>query len=176
MAGVIENYSKFEVRAVVRFLHAEGVSQSEIHHRLVSVYGQNVFSRKEVAVWCNKFKHGQTALNDDDPQKHRGRSRTSHTDENCVIVEGLIREVRRVKIHEIAEMTGIAKSTVHEIISDLNFGKVSARLVLKMLTEEHKSKRMAASLENLCCYQDGESFMKSIITGDENLRVHPTVK
>jgi hypothetical protein len=26
------------------FLQAEGVGQSEIHHRLVSVYGQNVFS------------------------------------------------------------------------------------------------------------------------------------
>jgi hypothetical protein len=50
MAGVIENYSKFEVRAVVRFLQADGVSQSEVHLRLVSVYGQNVFSRKEVSV------------------------------------------------------------------------------------------------------------------------------
>jgi hypothetical protein len=88
---VIENYSKFEVHTVVRFLHVEGVSQSEIHCKLVSVYGQNVFSRKEVAVWCNKFKDGKTALNDD-PQKHRGRPRTVHTDENCVTVEGLIRE------------------------------------------------------------------------------------
>jgi hypothetical protein len=51
-------------------------------------------------------------------------------------------------------MTGIAKSAVHKIISDLNFRKVSARWVLKMLTEEHKSKRIAASFENLCCYQD----------------------
>jgi DNA-binding IclR family transcriptional regulator len=43
-----------------------------------------------------------------------------------VIVEGLIREDQRVKVCEIAEVTGIAKSTVHEIISDLNFRKVSA--------------------------------------------------
>jgi hypothetical protein len=47
-------------------------------------------------------------------------------------------------------VTGIAESTVHEIISDLNFHKVSA------------------SLENLCHYQDeGESFMESIVKGDE---------
>jgi histone-lysine N-methyltransferase SETMAR len=45
---------------------------------------------------------------------------------------------------------------------------MSGRLVLKMLTMEHKSQRMAASLENLCHYQDeGESFMESIITGDK---------
>jgi hypothetical protein len=47
MAGVIENYSKFEVRTVVRFLQAGGVSQSEIHRRLVSVYGQNVFGQRK---------------------------------------------------------------------------------------------------------------------------------
>jgi hypothetical protein len=76
-------------------------------------------------VWCSKFKDGQTSLNDD-PQKHKGRPRTSHTDENCVIVDGLIRENRRVKVHEVAEVTGIAKSTIHEIISDLNFHKMSA--------------------------------------------------
>jgi hypothetical protein len=43
-------------------------------------------------------------------------------------------------------VTGISKSTVHEIITDLNFCKVSARWVLKMLTKEHKSKRMDALL------------------------------
>jgi hypothetical protein len=39
-AGVIENYSEFDVRFVVMFLQVEGMS----HHRLMSVYGQNVFS------------------------------------------------------------------------------------------------------------------------------------
>jgi hypothetical protein len=97
-------------------------------------------------VWCNKFKDGRTTLSDN-PQKHGGRPRTSHTDENSVIVEGLIREARRVKVREIDEVTGIAKSTVHEITSDLNFPKLSASWVPKMLTERHKSERMAASLE-----------------------------
>jgi hypothetical protein len=47
---------------------------------------------------------------------HRSRPRTSHSDEYCVIVEGLIREERRVEVREIAEVTGITKSTVLEII------------------------------------------------------------
>jgi hypothetical protein len=75
---------------VVRFLQVEGMSLGEIHCRQVSVYGQNVFSRKEVSVYYIKFKDGRTELNDD-PEKHRGRSRASHTDENCVIVEGFIK-------------------------------------------------------------------------------------
>jgi predicted transcriptional regulator len=64
---------------------------------------------------------------------------TSHTDENCATAEGLIREDQRVKVRQIAEVTGLSKSTVHEIISDLKFHIVSACWVLKMLTKEHKS-------------------------------------
>jgi hypothetical protein len=92
----------------------------------------------------------------------------------------MIGEDQRVKVREIAEVTGIAKSTVHEIIPDLNFRKLSAHWVPKMLTEKHKckckcqkkkkkkKKKKAASLENLCSYQDeGEFFAESIITGDE---------
>jgi hypothetical protein len=37
-----------------------------------------------------------------------------------------------------------------------------------MLNEKHKSKRMAASLENLCHYKDeGESFLENIDVADE---------
>jgi hypothetical protein len=90
MASVIENYSKFEVCVVNIFLQAEGVSQNEIHHSLVNVYGQKVCNRKEVSMWCNKFDDDRSTLNDD-PDKPKCRPRTLHTDENCVIVEGLIR-------------------------------------------------------------------------------------
>jgi hypothetical protein len=89
MASVTENDSKFEVHTVVRFSQAEGVNQSDIHRRLVSACGQNVFSQREVSVWCNKFKDGRMALNDD-PQKHRGRPRMTLM--KIVTVEGLIRE------------------------------------------------------------------------------------
>jgi hypothetical protein len=92
MAGVTENYSGFEVRSVVRFLQAEGVGRREIHRRLVNVYGQKVFSRKEESVCSIKFAYGRKALNDDQ-EKHRDRQRTSNTDENCVIVEGLMKKI-----------------------------------------------------------------------------------
>jgi hypothetical protein len=81
LAAVAENYSKLVVPMVVRFLQAEGVSQSKINHRLASVYGQIVFSCKEGFLWCNKFTDGRMALNFV-PEKHKGGPRTSHTDEN----------------------------------------------------------------------------------------------
>jgi hypothetical protein len=42
MAGVVEKYPEFEVP--VTFLQAERASQHKIHHMIVSVYGQNIFS------------------------------------------------------------------------------------------------------------------------------------
>jgi hypothetical protein len=53
---VIENDSEFEVR----FLQAEGMSQSEILRVLASAYGQNFFSRKTSVV--QKCRDGRTAL------------------------------------------------------------------------------------------------------------------
>jgi hypothetical protein len=53
----------------------------------------------------------------------RDRPRTSHTDGNGVIVEGLIREDGRIKVNEVTELTGFAKCAVPEI-KDLNFCEV----------------------------------------------------
>jgi hypothetical protein len=38
------------------------------------------------------------------------------TDENCAIVSGLTIEYPRIKVCLVAEVNGIARSTVHEII------------------------------------------------------------
>jgi hypothetical protein len=97
MDGVTENYSKFEVRDMVRFLKAEELSQIENHRRLV--FKTKTFSVERKCLWLNSFKEGRTALNDV-PEKHKIKPRTSHTDENFVIVEGLIKKNRRVKVSE----------------------------------------------------------------------------
>jgi hypothetical protein len=49
-----------------------------------------------MSLWFNKFKGYETALHDD-PEKHGGRPRASQTEEICVIVEGLIREIEESK-------------------------------------------------------------------------------
>jgi hypothetical protein len=157
MAGVTENYSKYEVREMIRFLQVEGASHSEIHRRLVSDYGQKSFSRKEVSVWCNKFRGGRTTLNDDS-EKHRGILMTSHTDENSVFVEGWIKKDRRVKVPEIAEVNGIAESIVHEIISDLNLRRVHNRWVPKMPSKEHKTEGWLLELKIFAVIKTKESM------------------
>ena len=44
----ISNPDECEVRGVIRFLQAENVTASEIHRRLVAVYGEHVMNAASV--------------------------------------------------------------------------------------------------------------------------------
>ena len=50
MNAPISNPADCEVRGVIQFLQAENVRPSEIHRRLVAVYGKNVMNAN---VWQN---------------------------------------------------------------------------------------------------------------------------
>jgi hypothetical protein len=76
-----------------------------------------------------------------------------HTDENCVIIKGLVREDQRAKVCEIAEVTGIDKALFMKI-----GGMVVVVVVVNIL--DLNVHRMAASLKICYCY-------KSIVVGDE---------
>ncbi|GIY95204.1 hypothetical protein CEXT_671791 [Caerostris extrusa] len=45
MARHLENWSRLEVRAAVRFLWADNVSASDIHSQIVKVYGEEAISK-----------------------------------------------------------------------------------------------------------------------------------
>ncbi|GFV37210.1 HTH_48 domain-containing protein [Trichonephila clavipes] len=55
----------------------------------------------------------------------------------------------------------------------LKFRKLCARWVLRLLTEEHKLKRMACALDFLDRYhEEGDQFLERIVTGDETWVSH----
>ncbi|GFN81199.1 histone-lysine N-methyltransferase SETMAR [Plakobranchus ocellatus] len=185
MATPIKEWSKLEVRAVVRFLFSKGTKPSEIHKQIAETYGEGAMSRSRVYQWCTWFGEGRTSLGD---EPKSGRPKTSTNEENTTRVDELIRCDRRMKIREIALKLEIPKSTVHEIVHDtLGYRKVSARWVPKMLTEDHKLQRVEISLRLLQrCQQDNgdedttqfgvgpggdfqanNSLFDNLITGDE---------
>jgi len=53
-ATSITEYSRCEVRSVIRFL-AQGVIPTEIHRRLVKTYGPDVMNRQNVTKWVGEF-------------------------------------------------------------------------------------------------------------------------
>jgi transposase len=68
MDTVIAAPTSCEVRAVIRFLHAEGQSTAQIHRRLYRVYGDNVMSDSCVREWCRKFRDERTDVHDEGGQ------------------------------------------------------------------------------------------------------------
>jgi hypothetical protein len=64
MAVSIQNPTKCEVRTVIRFLHAKGETAAEIHRQLLSVYGEDVMNRQNVARWCREFEAGRNDVHD----------------------------------------------------------------------------------------------------------------
>ena len=52
---------------------------------------------------------------------------------------------------------------------------MSTRWVPKMLTDDHKTKRMGSALKFLTCYtKEGDEFLDSIVTGEETWVFHHT--
>jgi hypothetical protein len=68
------------------------------------------------------------------------------------------------------------QSHLQEIVSDkLQFWKLCACWVPKMLTKEHKLKRQASTLDFLTWYTEkGDNFLSCVVTGDETRVWHTT--
>ena len=64
MDAPISNPADCEVRGVIQFLQAENVRPSEIHQRLVAVYGKHVMKAASVRKWCTMFTNGRTDVHD----------------------------------------------------------------------------------------------------------------
>ncbi|GFS05988.1 histone-lysine N-methyltransferase SETMAR [Elysia marginata] len=151
MATPIKDWSKLEVRAVVRFFFSKGIRHSEIHKQIAETYGEGAMSRSRVYQWCTWFEEGRTIL-DDEPKS--GRSKSSTNKENTTRVDELIKCERRMKIRKIPLNLEIPTSTVHEIVHDtFGYRKVCARWVPKVLSEDYKLQRVEISRLPLRCQQ-----------------------
>jgi hypothetical protein len=51
-----DNPASYEIRAVIRFLHAKNVGAAEMHCELCAVYDENVMSEGTVRQRCRMFK------------------------------------------------------------------------------------------------------------------------
>uniref|UniRef100_A0A670ZEW1 Histone-lysine N-methyltransferase SETMAR n=1 Tax=Pseudonaja textilis TaxID=8673 RepID=A0A670ZEW1_PSETE len=121
--------------------------------------------------WCIKFKNGQTKVHD---EQRSGRP-SIVTDELVVKVNDKIHENCCFTVTELSiSFPQISHGLLHEIVTQkLGYHRFCARWVPKILTGNHKSQRMAASLTFLYSYdKDGDSFLDRIVTGDETWVKH----
>ena len=78
--------SKEEQGGVIRFLTAEGVGGTDIHHRMSQVYGEHCMSLARLKAWHKRFREGRVSLADD------AQSGTPYriTDDIIQLVDGLV--------------------------------------------------------------------------------------
>ncbi|UYV79402.1 hypothetical protein LAZ67_17002480 [Cordylochernes scorpioides] len=152
------NVSTCEFRSVIRFFTAKNETAINIHRNLVSVYGEGCMSI----------------------QMRSGRSVTATDNAAVAAVRNVVEADRRVTIDEIMIRLPpgieIGRSSIGTIMSVvLNFRKVCARWVPRLLSENHKQQRMEAArafLEML--RRDGDQLFSHIVTGDESWVHHST--
>ena len=78
------------------------------------------------------------------------------------------------RVHHI--IPKVSKTTIHEAVTEkLGYRKLCARWVPKLLTDDHKTKRMGSELKFLMHYtQEGDEVLDSIVTGDVTWVFHHT--
>jgi len=166
MCAVINNPASCEVRAVIWFLLARNNNAAKIHRHLCEVYGPNVMSDSKVRQWCRLFKEGRMNVHD---EERSGRPSVIK-DDMVEKVNTTIRGNCRFTISELSfEFPQVSRSVIYNIVSEkLGYKKLCARWVPKMLTDEHKQKRLAAAHQFLQHHQiEGDQSLDHIVTGDE---------
>jgi len=158
--------TKFEYRAVIKFLLKEGCNVTAIHRRLVAVYGDSAPNYCTVTRWFNEFKRGRQSLKDD-PQS--GQPSDAVNPISIVAVKKLIMVNRRVKVSEIITELQISAGSVDNIIHEhVHMSKVSSCWVPRNLNVHDRQQRVASCQEFLHLYtSDKENFCRRLVTGDE---------
>lgn len=157
---------KEQYRSVIRFLFLEGKTRSEIKERLDAVYGDSSPSMATVKNWFNEFQRGRTSVFDD---PRPGAPKTATTEENVKKINNLVLADRRLKVREIADIVGISKDRVGNILHEiLGMRKLSARWVPRLLTPENKRNRETISEQCLALFQrNPKEFLRRFVTVDE---------
>jgi histone-lysine N-methyltransferase SETMAR len=150
---------------IIKFLTKEGVTPSEIFTRLQAQFGDECLSQPRVFSWVKSFREGQDHVEN---EPHARRPRTVNP-ENVLKIGELIRANRRVTVLELSQEVGISVGSVEEILhNELKVSKVSARWVPRLLSPEHRERRLVAVTQLLQRYErEGAEFLDSIVTCDE---------
>ena len=122
-------------------------------------------SRTRVFEWHKRFKSGREEV-EDDPKS--GRPSTSKTAENIERVNTLVCRDWRLTVRMLAYELEMNRQTVRTILTDnLGMRKVCAKMVPKLLTDDHKEHRVKVCRDILEKIDEEPEFLGKVITGDE---------
>jgi hypothetical protein len=149
------------------------VKPADIHRQICEVYGENAMRDGMVRKWVRQFNEGHENMHD---EARSGRPSVVNDNLVCV-VDSKVNEDRRFTISSLSlHFPQISRTILYEIVSDrLNYRKLCSRWVLKMLSEEHKTKRAGSALTFLTRYsvQDDEFLRLLSVPAFEEVPCRP---
>ena len=156
---------KNEFRAVIKYLHMKDLTPKEIKAELDNVHSTSALAFATVYNWINEFKRDHTSTCD---VPRSGRPIEAATPKIIHKVHDMVLTDRRVKVHELVEVTGISHGTVISILHEqLSMKKQSARWVSRLLTVDHKRDRVMISKQYLEMFQHNPDEFLHRFTVDE---------
>ena len=114
--------------------------------------------------WVVRFSSGDSDMKD---KPHYGRPRVAVTPQNEERLDQLFHANQWITTRELCTELNIGFNALEMMLAVLEFRKVCAMCVPRMLTQEHKEHRMQVCQDLLNQHEaEGESFLDHIITGD----------
>lgn len=162
--------ARYKQKAIIEFLTFENRTPIEIHRRLKSFFGDQSFDVSTVRYWVRMAKQNSMNLTD---LPRSGRPKLEQTADLKQKIDQKIHENRRITQRQLADQLGTSQTTVHRLIRELNYSRICAKWVPKLLTTEMKANRKEMCEQLLNRYwQEGETFLKNLVTGDESWVSH----
>jgi hypothetical protein len=153
-------------RIIIKFLRKEGIIPSEIFTSLYAQFVHECLSQSRVFSWAKSFREGRDRVEN---VPHDRQPRTSVNPDNVLKIGELIRANRRITVLELSQEVGVSVGSVEEIlINELKVSKLSANWVPRLLSPEHRDRRLVAVTQFLQRYErEGAEFLDSVVTCDE---------
>ncbi|KFM66946.1 hypothetical protein X975_26615, partial [Stegodyphus mimosarum] len=169
--------ASMEQRYKIAFCVRLQKSASETFGMIREAFNDEALAKASVFRWHKTFKEGRQNVEDIEREGRPSMSVTERMINTAVVI---IKADRRITVRQLHALLNISVGSVHSIMAEhLQLKRVWARWIPKLLTPEQIQHRMDVCTEwKERLGQEGDSFLKRIITADEAWLYHydPTVK
>ena len=155
-----------EQRVCIKFCANLGKRATETLEMIQQGFGDQSLSRAQVFQWHARFKTGRTSVDDDE---RTGRHTSCTTPETVARIQELIRQDRRLTIHDIAEEVEVGYGTCQRVLmGELGMHRVTVKFVPMILTADQKQQHVNVCTELRQLASNDETFLSRVITDDES--------
>ncbi len=158
--------AKQDQRIEVRFLWKEGLTQAEIHTRLVAVHGQAALSRSSVQRWVTRFQKEGEAVSD------KPKSGRPITRQHAVpAIRQALQQDKRKSVRQLAAAANLSVGSTHRVLKkDLHLSKKPAKWIPHLLTAPQKLRQLNLARTSLGMFRGTRRnpALQRVVTMDES--------